>query len=926
MRSEITTRISLSGGDEVKRALQDIGFAGEKALADLSKSSGAAGKDLGAVSAASGDLHAILARLGDSVGAGGFGGGIFATLSSAASGLNTAMGITVGVIAGVVAGFGALAVAGANAASEIKEGAIRVGVSAEDYTKLKFAFEQSGASGEVFEKAMAKILEAANVAAEAAKKNAIEIVKANEAIEASARAASEAARTRAMQSYEQLRTLAVRHNETMRTLREGLTKSLANIDQSEAEARAANAGRDYATDQEIARKFGEQRAALQKENAEKVAEAQRKVREEAAEQQRKQDMEEAEAARKRQQERNAELDKYNKMIEDAANNAGNAFEGMGVKLLNAAGNARDPANVFRDIAEAVGKIADPAERSAKVIELFTRRIGTHMVEALAEGRVGLDELGKEADKLGLTFVELDKNTQKSLLDIGKHFQDTVSKLGNVISANAAKFGLAFAPLFDKVADALAKSLGAAQPAMVKWAQNIAAAITPLFDDLVKVIEGDFEKINSQFIKFIIPIFKFLGDGIALLGKIIADAFTLMMQSSEEIAKLLNEIFGTKITAGDIPAFVLATYAVIKVVGALAVAFKVLTASAAPWLLLIGAVAAAVAVLILPLDQMKATIREAFGETAANAFEAFAKGFRSFVSFLAEGVANIIGTLQGLKEIFINTWQLMVDYLTEKWETLRGIIQGIGDIFTNLYTLIKDGWTAAMDWISEKWNMLFTTVTNGVNSIVDWFNNAWQTIKDGFTGVVDWISDKINALLGFFANLITKAKEVASAVAGAVAGGGSVPSAAAGGMVIAAAMGGLIMGAGTGTSDSIHAMVSNGEYISREASVDFYGPRIYDALNRMAIPKATLMGAIKPAGFSFGGPITSLPSPTVRFAGGGEVEAGGPAGRVAIDLTHNGKTFSSLMAPRMIADALQGHAIEQATQSAGRAPGATTGRR
>lgn len=54
-----------------------------------------------------------------------------------------------------------------------------------------------------------------------------------------------------------------------------------------------------------------------------------------------------------------------------------------------------------------------------------------------------------------------------------------------------------------------------------------------------------------------------------------------------------------------------------------------------------------------------------------------------------------------------------------------------------------------------------------------------------------------------------------------------------------AIGGLFSGPGTGTSDSILAMVSNGEYIHREKAVSYYGTEFMDAINNLLIPKQAL---------------------------------------------------------------------------------------
>ena len=56
-------------------------------------------------------------------------------------------------------------------------------------------------------------------------------------------------------------------------------------------------------------------------------------------------------------------------------------------------------------------------------------------------------------------------------------------------------------------------------------------------------------------------------------------------------------------------------------------------------------------------------------------------------------------------------------------------------------------------------------------------------------------------------------------------------------------GGQIAGPGTGTSDSILARVSNGEYIMRAASVERYGTGFMDAINRMALPRFAEGGAV-----------------------------------------------------------------------------------
>lgn len=59
-----------------------------------------------------------------------------------------------------------------------------------------------------------------------------------------------------------------------------------------------------------------------------------------------------------------------------------------------------------------------------------------------------------------------------------------------------------------------------------------------------------------------------------------------------------------------------------------------------------------------------------------------------------------------------------------------------------------------------------------------------------------------------------------------------------------ASGGLIRGPGTGTSDSILARLSNGEFVMRAAAVKHYGPRLLELMNGLKLPKFAAGGLVE----------------------------------------------------------------------------------
>ena len=104
--------------------------------------------------------------------------------------------------------------------------------------------------------------------------------------------------------------------------------------------------------------------------------------------------------------------------------------------------------------------------------------------------------------------------------------------------------------------------------------------------------------------------------------------------------------------------------------------------------------------------------------------------------------------------------------------------------------------------------------------------------------------------------------------GAAFGGGLGFS---GGGVVKAATGGYISGAGTGTSDSIPAMLSNGEYVINAAATRKFGP-LLSAINSGRFGK-----------FASGGAVLNSRSASYSMPSTGSYGAGGGAGGVMINI-------------------------------------------
>jgi len=148
------------------------------------------------------------------------------------------------------------------------------------------------------------------------------------------------------------------------------------------------------------------------------------------------------------------------------------------------------------------------------------------------------------------------------------------------------------------------------------------------------------------------------------------------------------------------------------------------------------------------------------------------------------------------------------------------------------------------------------LTQGIQTSLVGLANGTMTLKDAIKNLATTI---VNSMAQIASQQL--AMQASSAISGWF---GAAAGAASG--AVTAATGGYISGPGTGTSDSIPARLSNGEYVVRAAMVSHYGVGFLHALNRGQLRK-----------FSTGGLVSQPPVPSYREPGLSDKLRNGQAG-------------------------------------------------
>lgn len=317
----------------------------------------------------------------------------------------------------------------------------------------------------------------------------------------------------------------------------------------------------------------------------------------------------------------------------------------------------------------------------------------------------------------------------------------------------------------------------------------------------------------------------------------------------------------------------------------------------------------------PITPVKDKMGEA--STAASDLSAKVGEVGTSLAKLPETVGPVGDAIASLKDNVGPNLSAIVDQVGGIARTVDAVVQSVNDAAAQLSDAAKqvsDAWSK----VPESMVGVGDAARNAATQAVQAFGTVGEDIAKQFSSIGDVVAQAIQGALQVIAQnlsdleqqvttLVNNLKAQLMALQAAINAAKS--AAASSGGSGAYAGGGRVFGKGTGTSDSIPAWLSNGEFVVRASAVKKYGLSLLHALNSMRLPKV---------GFSIGGLVDtgalSIGAPSMNFAMGGAV---GPSGR-PINLSIGGQTFP-MSASEDVAQRLSRIASGQRLRSIGSKP-------
>jgi hypothetical protein len=667
-----------------------------------------------------------------------------------------------------------------------------------------------------------------------------------------------------------------------------------------------------------------------------------------------------------------EMSQHYRDLRERVSDAGGAFERYGIALTQSGGKARDPIEVFKEVADQIAAIPDPADRAARAVELFGRKVGPDLLPFLSKGAEGIERIGKQLQSQGLILTP----TQ---IGVGVEMKRAVGQLQFSITRLKDSIGLLFAPQFTEAANLFRKAITDSRSAVITFAADVATKTRPIFLDLARAISGQDKDVQTGWILTAKTQLLEFGAAVStVVTTVVLPVLKTLAGLMKQVANGINAVFGTKITPADI----VVTLVITKLIGGFLSLLGVLTIFRGAWGLLVGLFAALggpltiVLTIIRVLGGVFATVAGgAIGlVAAAGGLPLLLAAVGAALGFLAvklaqginwkklsDGAAAVVRSIVGF---FTGLWVTVSGLFSTRIAAIAGLWAGITNAALTVWTSIAAGagalwiglmalWQSGSQRIQEFWNSIIAGATSLWGQLTAMFQagfellsggwavivaatqavfgalkslaqGVWNGIVSGAQGMWDTItgafSSGVNAVIGFLTRVRDIAISVWNAITGAAQGAASAQESAAAAGATGFARGGPIHGPGTATSDSVPIWASAGEFMVRAAAVRKYGVSIFHALNAMRLPK----GAFR--GFSQGGLIDRLqvmmpPMTPLRFADGGQIPALVPTGQLRpLNLQIGPELFAGLLAPEDVAQKLLRVAVARQIRSAGRKPG------
>jgi hypothetical protein len=532
--------------------------------------------------------------------------------------------------------------------------------------------------------------------------------------------------------------------------------------------------------------------------------------------------------------------------------AAEKFAQLGISAVDSEGELRPIKDILFELADAFKVMPEGTEKSAIAMELVGSR-GRKMINFLNNGADGLESLGRQADATGTIF-----STEGAVL--AETYNDTIDRITRSIRGIRDQIGMALLPVLLDGARGIESFVQRNNDAIVTFAVEKWLFAIQSVEDILAVLRGAESEVKTDWVRVAAQDFRdlqtlFTGSGEEIENEFIRGARDQLLELRQTIADLEADLIRMRATALEL--------------------YTVLSGEGQG----LDDEERGIFIFAKNVRDTYDKILEPIFSKIGELLDSFAIKVNEF--FGLEGEDGVTGTQVGLALVFAKytgVIQLAIGIAGVAVDAFK-VLLGIGSFLITRILIPIIGFLVGVFGAIP---VLIGAAVVGAVALVVIFADD---MKELLGSAVEWIGDKFEWLGGMISGIFSSAFEsitglwegakgifsAAGDILGFSSGDSETPTASR-------SAGGLLRGPGSGTSDSILARVSNGEYVVRAAAVRRLGHGVLDSINRGVLPA-----------FATGGLVGALPQPILSGADYGSGGGMGSGGRpVILNLPDGGR--------------------------------------
>lgn len=284
--------------------------------------------------------------------------------------------------------------------------------------------------------------------------------------------------------------------------------------------------------------------------------------------------------------------------------------------------------------------------------------------------------------------------------------------------------------------------------------------------------------------------------------------------------------------------------------------------------------------VVPINKYLGKLLSSVGGFAGKINESLGNALKGVGDFMQETASELDGSFDGVKEEIDAKLKAIGSSAASAFTLgFSDVVKDLSDSFNfddfgkkaeqqfrNGTGGIRGETESLLDFIKSKTDEIKRTISGNLASgfldFIEGTKSAGEAFRQFAQQTIRWLLQMIiqrqiyNAISGFFPSSTPS-----------TGGGGGGTGLLGANTTFKYAQGGYVSGPGTGTSDSIHARLSNGEYVLRASAVKALGVGFLNKLNQVRKGPQVRSGGFIPA-FANGGPVSFGGAPSIVIQNNG----------------------------------------------------------